>query len=56
MKTITVDELKKDVGYLASDELQGRKSLEFGAVGWFEAPSRRWEVGDKRSVNLKAAV
>ena len=27
---ITVDELKKDVGYLASDELQGRKSGEPG--------------------------
>lgn len=28
--TITVDELKKDIGYLASDELQGRKSGESG--------------------------
>ena len=27
---VTVDELKKDVGYLASDELQGRKSGEPG--------------------------
>ena len=27
---ITVDELKKDIGYLASDELQGRKSGEKG--------------------------